>query len=60
MLLRPLSRIGWRGGGGMRGEKRSRMANKVVATAARTIIIMWRYRWPNELCLANRPETRPI
>jgi hypothetical protein len=27
----------WREGGGMRGEKRSRMANEVVATEARTM-----------------------
>jgi hypothetical protein len=40
MLLRPLSRMGCRGGGGMTGEKRSRMTNEVVATEARTIIIV--------------------
>jgi hypothetical protein len=32
-------------------EKRSRMANEVVATEAMTIIIVWRYRWPNGSCL---------
>jgi hypothetical protein len=41
-------------------EKRSRMANDVVATEARTIIIVRRYRWSNGLCLASRPEARPI
>jgi hypothetical protein len=41
-------------------EKRSRMANEVVATEAKTIIIVWRYRWPNGPCLASRPEARPI
>jgi hypothetical protein len=60
MLLRPLPRMEWRGGGGMRGEKRSRMANEVVATEARTITIVQRYRWSNELCLASRFEARPI
>jgi Trm5-related predicted tRNA methylase len=57
MLLRPLPRMGWREGGGMRGEReKSRLTNEV----ARTIIIMRRYRWPNGLCLASRPEARPI
>jgi hypothetical protein len=37
-------------------EKRSRMANEVVATEARTIIIVRRYRWPNGSCLASRLE----
>jgi hypothetical protein len=34
-------------------EKRRRMVNKVVATETRIIIIVRRYRWPNELCLTN-------
>jgi hypothetical protein len=37
-------------------EKRSKMSNEVVATEARTIIIVQRYRWPNEPCLASQPE----
>jgi hypothetical protein len=37
-------------------EIRRRMANEVAAIEARTIIIMWRYRWPNGSCLAGRPE----
>jgi hypothetical protein len=41
-------------------EKRSRMANEVVATEARTIIIVRRYRWPNGSCLASWPEERSI
>jgi hypothetical protein len=41
-------------------EKRSRMANEMVATEAMTIIIVWRYRWPNESCLASRPEAQLI
>jgi hypothetical protein len=41
-------------------KKRSRMTNEVVATEARTIIIVRRYRWSNGPCLASRPETRPI
>jgi hypothetical protein len=41
-------------------EKISGIANEVVATEAMTIIIMWRYRWPNESCLAGRPGPRPI
>jgi hypothetical protein len=41
-------------------EKRSRMANEVVVTEARTIIIVQRYRLPNGSCLASRPEARPI
>jgi hypothetical protein len=40
-------------------ERRSRMANKVAATEARTNIVQ-RYRWPNGLCLTVPPETRPI
>jgi hypothetical protein len=36
-------------------EKRSSMTNKVVATEVRTIIIVWRYRWPNEPFLASEP-----
>jgi hypothetical protein len=42
------------------GEKISRMANEVVATEARTIIIVRRYRWPNGPCLPSQPEARPI
>jgi hypothetical protein len=57
MLLRPLPRMRWRHEG---GEKISRMTNKVVTTEARAIIIVRRYRWPNEACLASRPEARPI
>jgi hypothetical protein len=63
MLLRPVPRMGWRGGGCMTHEGRekiSRRANEVVATEASTIVIVWRYRWPNGLCLASRPESRPI
>jgi hypothetical protein len=41
-------------------EKRSRMANEVVATEARTIIIVRRYRWPDEPCLVRRSKARPI
>jgi hypothetical protein len=41
-------------------EKRSRMANEVVANEARTIIIVRRYRWPNGPCLTSRSEARPI
>jgi hypothetical protein len=41
-------------------EKISRMVNEVVATEARTIIIVRRYRWPNGSCLASRSEARPI
>ena len=37
-------------------EKRSRMANEVVATKARAIIIVERYRLPNRSCLASRSE----
>jgi hypothetical protein len=37
-------------------EKRSRMVNEVVATEARVIIIVERYRWPNGPCLASRSE----
>jgi hypothetical protein len=32
----------------------------VVATEARTIIIVWRYRWPNGPYLVSWPEARPI
>jgi hypothetical protein len=61
LLLYPLSRMGWRGGGDTRGKReRSRMANEVVATEAMTIIIVRRYKWPNESCLASRPEAQPI
>jgi hypothetical protein len=60
VLLRPLPRMGWRGGGGEGREKRSRMTNEMVATEARTIIIVWRYRWLNGPCLASRLEARPI
>jgi hypothetical protein len=41
-------------------EKRSRMTNEVVATEARTIIIVRRYRWLDGPCLASRSEARPI
>jgi hypothetical protein len=41
-------------------EKIIRMVNEVVATEARTIIIVRRYRWSNGPCLASRPEARPI
>jgi hypothetical protein len=41
-------------------EKRSRIVNEVVATEARTIIIVWRYRWPNGSCLASWLEARSI
>jgi hypothetical protein len=41
-------------------EKRSRIAMEVVATEARTIIIMQRYIWLNGPCLASWPEVRPI
>jgi hypothetical protein len=41
-------------------EKRSRMANEVAATEARTIIIVRRYRWSNGLFLAGRLGARPI
>jgi hypothetical protein len=51
-----LPRMGWHRGGGTRREKRSRMANEVVAIEARTIIIALRYRWPNEPCLDSWPE----
>jgi hypothetical protein len=44
LLPRSLLRMGWREGGSMRGEKRSRMANEVAATEARTIIIVPMYR----------------
>jgi hypothetical protein len=61
LLSHPLSRMVWCEGGGMRGrDKRSKMANEVAATGARTIIIVRRYRWSNEPCLAGRPEARPI
>jgi hypothetical protein len=42
------------------GREKSRMANKVVATESRTIIIVQRYRESNGSCLASRPEARPI
>jgi hypothetical protein len=61
MLSHPLPRMGWRGGGDIRGErKEGRMANKVSTTEARTIIIVWRYRWPNGSCLEGQLEARPI
>jgi hypothetical protein len=41
-------------------EKRNRMTNKVVATEARIIIIVRRYRWSNGPCLVRRPEARLI
>jgi hypothetical protein len=37
-------------------EKKNRTSNEVVVTEAGTIIIVRRYRWPNEPCLASRPE----
>jgi hypothetical protein len=43
-----------------RREKRSRMTNEVVATEARTIIIVHKYRWSNGSCLASWPEARLI
>jgi hypothetical protein len=61
LLSRPLPRMGWRGGGDIRGErKEGMMANEVAANEARTIIIVRRYRWPNEFCLEGRPEARSI
>jgi hypothetical protein len=62
MLLRPLPRMGWCGGGGMRGEreKRSRMTNEVVTIEARTIIIVRMYRRLDEPCLVSRSEARSI
>jgi hypothetical protein len=41
-------------------EKRSRMANEVVVTEIRTIIIVGRFRWPNGSCLASQSEAWPI
>jgi hypothetical protein len=41
-------------------EKRSMMTNEVAATEARTIIIVWRYRWPNGSCVAGWSRARPI
>jgi hypothetical protein len=41
-------------------EKRSRMANEVTITEPKTIIIVQRYRWSNELCLTGRSWARPI
>jgi hypothetical protein len=41
-------------------EKISRKVNEVETTEARTIVIVRRYRWPNESCLADQPEARPI
>jgi hypothetical protein len=41
-------------------EKRIRMANEMVATEVRIIVIVRRYIWPNGSCLASRPEARPI
>jgi hypothetical protein len=43
-----------------RREKRIRMSNEEVATQAGTIIIVWRYRWPDGSCLANRSDARSI
>jgi hypothetical protein len=54
LLPCPLPRMGWRGGGCMRGERKSRIANEVAATDTRTIIIVRRYRWSNGTCLAGR------
>jgi hypothetical protein len=42
------------------GREKSRMANEVVATEARTMIIVWSYRLPNGLCLVSQPEAQPI
>jgi hypothetical protein len=41
-------------------EKRNMMVNEMVATETKTIIIVWRYKWSNGPCLANRSEARPI
>jgi hypothetical protein len=41
-------------------EKRSWMANEVATTEAKTIITVWRYRWPNGSCLVAWPGARPI
>jgi hypothetical protein len=41
-------------------EKRSRMENEMVTTEAKTIIIVQRYKWPNESCLEGWPEARTI
>jgi hypothetical protein len=41
-------------------EKRSRMVNEVVTTETRIIIIVRRYRWPNEPCLAACPRHDPF
>jgi hypothetical protein len=41
-------------------EKRSRMANEVATIEAKTIITVWRYRWPNESYLVTRPGARPV
>jgi hypothetical protein len=46
----------------MRGEGKE-VEFEVMATEARTIIIVWRYRWPDGRhgpCLANRSDTRPF
>jgi hypothetical protein len=40
-------------------EKRSRMTNETVTTGAWTIIIVRRYRWPNEPCL-DQPGTSVV
>jgi hypothetical protein len=32
-----------------------KMTNEVAATEARTIIIVWMYRWLNELCPRHDP-----
>jgi hypothetical protein len=45
----------------MRGERKEvGMANEVVVTEVKTIIIVRRYRWSNGSCLAGRSEARPI
>jgi hypothetical protein len=41
-------------------EKRSRMVNEVATTETKTTIIVRRYRWTNESCLASWSEARPI
>jgi hypothetical protein len=43
-----------------RERKEVGMANKVVATETKIIIIVRRYRWSNGSCLAGRSEARPI
>jgi hypothetical protein len=52
LLLHPLPRMGWRGGGGMRGERKK----------AGWWTRWWqlRYRWSNRSYLASRPKAQPI